>query len=137
MMGRYIGCWAERFVGRGFGSLIAYIEASKMCGSTVIVHVPSFVIDSLGGLLGGCSVLPFLFTGFVQYFSNMPSLSHFCRDLCNESGRTPLCHQSVYLPKVGHADSPFRDRLKLFCRQIYWLGLIDSRECFARCNALG
>jgi hypothetical protein len=95
MMGRYIGCWAGGFVGRGFGSLIAYIEASKMCGSTVIVHVPSFVIDSLGGLFGGCSVLPFLFTGFVQYFSNMPSLSHFCRDLCNESGRTPLCHQSV------------------------------------------
>ena len=91
MIGRYIG-WAGGIAGRGVGSLIANIEASKMCGSTVIVHVPSFVIDSLGGLFGGTSGAPFLFTGFVQYFSNMPSLSHFCRDLCNESGRTPLCH---------------------------------------------
>ena len=91
IMGRYMGCWeAGGIGGRGFGSLIANIEASKMCGSTVIVQVPSLVMESLEGLFAGCSTTPFFFTGFVQYFSNMPSLSHFCRDLCNESGRTPL-----------------------------------------------
>jgi hypothetical protein len=55
-----------------------------------MVHVPSFVIESLGGLFSGCSVLPFFFVGFVQYFSNMPSLSHFARDCCSELARTPL-----------------------------------------------
>jgi hypothetical protein len=76
------------------------MEASKMCGSTVIVQVPSFVIESFEGLFAGCSITPFFFTGFVQYFSNMPSLSHFCRDRCNESGRTPLWHTSQLMDTI-------------------------------------
>jgi hypothetical protein len=89
MIGRYIGCWETGGTGRGLGSLIAYITASKMCGSTVIVQVPSFVIVSFAGLFVK-SGAPFFFVGFVQYFSKMPSLSHFARDRCSDSARTPL-----------------------------------------------
>lgn len=64
--------------------------ASKVCGSTVIEQLPSFVIESFAGLSGGASGAPFFFVGLVQYFSNMPSLSHFARDLCNDSTKTPL-----------------------------------------------
>ncbi len=85
-----IGYWETGgTAGRGFGSLIAYITASKICGSTVMVQVPSFVIVSFAGLLVK-SGAPFFFVGFVQYFSNMPSLSHFARDRCSDSARTPL-----------------------------------------------
>ncbi len=73
-----------------FKSLTAYIVASKIWGSIVIVTGPSFVIESLGGLFGGASGAPFLFVGLVQNFSNMPSLSHFCRERCKDSARTPL-----------------------------------------------
>lgn len=55
----------------------------------MIWHVPSFVIDSFGGLFAG-SMTPFLFVGLVQYLSNMPSLSHLARDLFNDSSKTPL-----------------------------------------------
>jgi hypothetical protein len=77
-------------IGRGVVSLMAYITTSKMCGSTVIVQGPSFVIVSFEGLFGGCSGAPFFFVGFVQYFSKIPSVIHFCRDLFNDSGSTPL-----------------------------------------------
>jgi len=62
---------------------------------------PSFVMESLGGLFGGCSGAPFFFTGFVQYFSNIPSLSHFCRDRCNDSTKTPLS-QAVKLARLSN-----------------------------------
>ena len=56
-----------------------------------MVQVPSFVIDSFGGLFAnsGASFF-FLAVILVQYLSNMPSLSHFARDLCNDSAKTPL-----------------------------------------------
>lgn len=46
-IGRNTGCGAG-----GFGSLTAYIVASKMCGSRVMVTWPTLVILSLEGLLG-------------------------------------------------------------------------------------
>jgi hypothetical protein len=57
-----------------------------------MVQVPSFVIESFGGLLGNSAPPFFLFfaVGFVQYLSNMPSLSHFARDRWRDSARTPL-----------------------------------------------
>lgn len=82
-----IGRKAELVVGGGFWYLTAYIVASKMCGSTVIVMVPILVMLSFGGLFGST---PFRFEGFVQYFSNMPSLIHFWRDRVSDSARTPL-----------------------------------------------
>lgn len=70
---------------------MAYITASKMCGSTVMVQVPSFVIESFGGLFAGSGTAPFfLALGFVQYRSKMPSLSHFCFDRVSDSRKTPL-----------------------------------------------
>jgi hypothetical protein len=62
-----------------------------------MVHDPSFVIVLLSGLLTG-STEPFFFVGLVQYFSKMPSLSHFCFDRCKDSTRTPLCHRQVSSP---------------------------------------
>jgi hypothetical protein len=59
-----------------------------------MMQVPSFVIESFGGLFGNSAPPPsfFLFfaVGFVQYLSNIPSLSHFARDLCIDSASTPL-----------------------------------------------
>lgn len=57
----------------GFGSLMANMTASMTCGSTVIVTVPILVMLSFAGLFGSSLTTPFLLTGFVQYFSNMPS----------------------------------------------------------------
>lgn len=71
-------------------SLTMYIVASITCGSSVIVTVPTFCMLSLGGFLGSSLSTPFLLCGFVQYFSNRPSLVHFCRDLERDSARTPL-----------------------------------------------
>jgi hypothetical protein len=48
-----------------FGSLIAYIVASRTCGSQVIVHVPNFVIVSLPGLFV-TSGAPFFLVILVQ-----------------------------------------------------------------------
>jgi hypothetical protein len=61
------------------------------------VHVPSFVIDSLGGLFAISGFPLFFAVGFVQYFSNMPSLSHFARDRRSDSCKTPL-RQIVSFP---------------------------------------
>lgn len=71
-------------------SLTAYIITSKMCGSIVMVHWPSFVIESLGGLSGLSFETPFFLVGFVQYLSNMPSLIHFFRERSTDSTITPL-----------------------------------------------
>ena len=57
----------------GFGSLMANMVASIACGSTVMVTVPILVMLSFAGLFGSSFTTPFLLTGFVQYFSNMPS----------------------------------------------------------------
>jgi hypothetical protein len=64
--------------------------ASKTCGSTVMVTWPSLVMLSFGGLFGSSITTPFRFVGFDQYFSNIPSLIHFCRDRKRDSARTPL-----------------------------------------------
>jgi hypothetical protein len=58
------------------------------------VQVPSFVIESFGGLFAISGVPLFFAVGFVQYFSKMPSLSHFARDRRSDSTRTPLSHKS-------------------------------------------
>lgn len=63
--------------GGGFGSLTAYIVASKTCGSTVMVTWPSLAMLSFGGLFGSSITTPLRFVGFDQYFSNIPSLIHF------------------------------------------------------------
>ena len=70
MMGRKVAV----VVGAGgLGSLTANIVASMTCGSTVMVTLPSFIMLSLGGLLGSSLTTPFRLDGFDQYFSNMPS----------------------------------------------------------------
>jgi len=53
------------------------MTASKTCGSTVIVTVPSFVMLSLDGLFGSSMTTPLRLVGLDQYFSNMASLIHF------------------------------------------------------------
>jgi hypothetical protein len=55
-----------------------------------MVTWPSLVMLSLGGLLGSSISTPFRLDGFVQYFSNMPSLIHLFRDRERDSARTPL-----------------------------------------------
>lgn len=76
--------------GGGFGSLTPYMVASKTCGSTVMVTCPSLVMLSFGGLLGSSITTPFRFVGLDQYFSNIPSVVHFCRDRARDSASTPL-----------------------------------------------
>jgi hypothetical protein len=56
----------------------------------VMVQVPSFVIESFGGFLAISGRFLFFAVGFVQYFSKMPSLSHFARDRRSDSTSTPL-----------------------------------------------
>jgi len=59
----------------------------------VIVHWPILLIESFGGFLSssaGVASLDFFFDGFVQYFSNMPSLNHFFRDRSRDSAITRL-----------------------------------------------
>lgn len=41
---------------------------------------PSLIMVSLAGLLGSSITTPFRLEGLDQYFSNMPSLIHLCRD---------------------------------------------------------
>ena len=60
----------------GFGSLTAYMVASKTCGSTVMVTWPSLTMLSLGGLFASSWTTPFRLTGLDQYFSKMLSLIH-------------------------------------------------------------
>lgn len=60
-----MGCWGVEGGGAGLaGSLMAYMTASIMCGSIVMVQVPSLVIESFGGLLV-ISGAPFFFVIFV------------------------------------------------------------------------
>lgn len=95
MMGRYCGNCCGGGGCFGVVSLTTYIIASKTCGSIVIVHCPIFVIESLGGFLSSSTGLPslgFFFDGFVQYFSKMPSLSHFLLDRSSDSAKTRLFH---------------------------------------------
>lgn len=55
----------------------------------IIWQVPTLLIVSLGGFLPSiCSLLVFL--GFVQYRSNMPSLSHFFLDRSKDAKSTEL-----------------------------------------------
>lgn len=55
-----------------------------------MVTWPTFIMLSLGGLLGSSAVAPFFFDGLVQYFSKMLSVIHLWRDLERDSARTPL-----------------------------------------------
>lgn len=64
--------------------------ASIMCGSIVIVTVPTFDMVSLGGFLGSSLRTPLRLCGFVQYLAKRPSLIHFWRDRERDSARTPL-----------------------------------------------
>ena len=89
MIGRCIDCWVAAGIAVRFGSLIAYMTASKVCGSQVIVQVPSFVMVSFPGLFS-TSGAPFFFVTLVQYLSKMPSLIQFCRDRLSDSASTPL-----------------------------------------------
>lgn len=53
----------------------------------MIAHDPSLCIVLRSGLCARPSV-PFLFEGFVQYFSKIPSASHFKRERCRDAART-------------------------------------------------
>jgi hypothetical protein len=64
-----------------------YIAASKVCGPIVTVLDPNFDIVFGSGLFARFSV-PFFLEGLVQYFSKIPSASHFIRDRCRETART-------------------------------------------------
>lgn len=90
MIGRKTGCG-----GGGLGSLTANMVASKTCGSTVIVTGPSFIMVSLEGLLGSSMTTPFRLEGLDQYFSNIPSLIHRCRERERDSANTPLYTRQV------------------------------------------
>lgn len=73
MMGRN---WAGGGGAGAFGSFTANIVASRTCGSIVMVTCPNFIIESFAGLFFSSITCPFLFVGFVQYFSKIPSLIH-------------------------------------------------------------
>lgn len=145
MIGRYCGSCCGGGGCFGVVSLTTYMIASKTCGSIVIVHCPIFVIESLGGFLSSSTGRPslgFFFDGFVQYFSKMPSLSHFLLDRSSDSANTRLFHKkksacpTPRIPKV-HACSPLGNGLVLARRQIIWLWVLDGRQRFARGYALG
>jgi hypothetical protein len=59
-----------------------------------MVQVPSFVIESFGGLLASSGVPLVFAVGFIQYLSKMPSLSHLARERRRDSTRTPLQQKS-------------------------------------------
>jgi len=80
----------EAGAGGGFGSLTAYMVASKTWGSMVMVTWQSLVMLSFGGLLGSSMTTPFFLIGFAQYLSKMPSVIHVCRERVSDSERTPL-----------------------------------------------
>lgn len=88
--------------------------ASIMCGSIVIVTVPTFDMVSLGGFLGSSLMTPLRLCGFVQYLAKRPSLIHFWRDRERDSARTPL-HRRVCQDQDSTVwirfDLPFADRL--------------------------
>lgn len=69
---------------------MVYRLTSKTCGSIMIAHVPALTIVSREGLPGSSYSTPFFFVGFDQYFWKRPSLSHFFRDLSNDSAMIPL-----------------------------------------------
>ena len=110
------------------------------------MHCPIFVMESLGGFLSSSTGRPslgFFFDGFVQYFSKMPSLSHFLLDRSRDSAKTRLFHKkksvcphATVIPKV-HASLPLRNGLILARRQIIRLLLLDRRQRLARGYALG
>jgi hypothetical protein len=55
----------------------------------MILHGPTLVIDSLGGFFPSiCS--RFVFFGFVQYLSKIPSLSHFFLERSKDTNKTAL-----------------------------------------------
>jgi hypothetical protein len=70
---------------------------------------PTLVMDSFGGFFPSiCSLLVFL--GFVQYRSNIPSLSHFFLERSNETKSTALNQRK---------EISFNARRRIF---IYWTG---------------
>jgi hypothetical protein len=52
-----------------------------------MVPLPNLFIDLVSGLLGGCSTVPFLFTGLTQYRLKIPSDNHCIRERCNDAAR--------------------------------------------------
>lgn len=62
----------------------------------MIVAFPNFCIDFASGLFGGCSMMPLRFTGFVQYFLNIPSQSHCIRERCREAASMALSAMDRY-----------------------------------------
>lgn len=61
----------------------------------IMEHVPCLVIVSLAGFW--VTIGPFFFDGRVQYRSNMPSVTHLCRDWWMDAANTPLNFTSVYV----------------------------------------
>lgn len=135
MMGRYCGSCCGGGGCFGVVSLTTYMIASKTCGSIVIVHCPIFVMESLGGFLSSSTGRPslgFFFEGLVQYFSKMPSLSHFLLDRSSDSAKTRLFHKkSQYVRRHG---SP---RCMLaYLSAMDWYSL-DDRSSGCGCSTVG
>lgn len=71
------------------GSFTMNSLASNTWGSMVRRHGPTGCIDLVSGLFSGAATFLDL-DGFVQYRSNIPSLSHLLRDRFSDSAKTPL-----------------------------------------------
>lgn len=111
-----------------------------MCGSIVIVTVPTFDMVSLGGFLGSSLMTPLRLCGFDQYLAKRPSLIHFWRDRERDSARTPL-HRRVYQYEDSTVwirfNLPLADRLVILRRQVFGLRDFNGGERLACLNRLG
>lgn len=122
-------CW-----GGSLDALTANMVASTMCGSMVMVTVPTLVMLSFGGFLGSSWRTPLRLYGLVQYFSNRPSLIHFWRERESDSARTPLlAGKSVAVLLAGryaHGTTrlPLRDGLIFLGRQVAGLRMLHRRQ---------
>jgi hypothetical protein len=127
-------------------SLMPYMVASSTWGSIFRITLPIFCMLSLGGLLGSSLTTPFRLTGFVQYFSKMPSFIHFCRERVRDSARTPLRQRQQGVSgalsmttgkRGGMACLPLLNRLVFLRGQIIGLGVLDGRQRVAGLYGLG
>ncbi|KAL3713012.1 hypothetical protein TMatcc_001714 [Talaromyces marneffei ATCC 18224] len=82
----------------------------------IILQGPIFVIESLGGFFpSSCSL--FVFFGFVQYLSKMPSLSHFFLDRSRDMLKIALKKKEINRLR----DSSFGCRFSTFARREFAL----------------
>lgn len=78
---------------------------------------PILVMVSFGGLFGSSTTTPFFLYGFVQYFSNSPSLIHFRRERTSDSAKTPLCYlMSVCMAGKSTISGPDTGSVRTFQR---------------------